>query len=118
MSLDPDPDAPPTTNRTLWIGLTALGAALVLAAIAVNRVVPGTSSGKPSTQATPSPPSGSPSPTSPPLMTRPQLLENQQAMPELADFDSQNPPQNPINGNPVLGNPGASLGNPGAGLGP
>ncbi|MFN9629249.1 MAG: hypothetical protein ACK59A_03335 [Cyanobacteriota bacterium] len=30
-------------------------------------------------------------------MTRPQLLENQQAMPELADFDAQNPRQNPIN---------------------
>jgi hypothetical protein len=48
-------------------------------------------------------------------MTRPQLLENQQAMPELLDFDAQNPPPNPATGGGTLGTPGSpsSLG-PGA----
>jgi hypothetical protein len=39
-----------------------------------------------------------------PLMSQPQLLENQQAMPELREFDPQNPPPTPNTGSP-LGTP-------------
>ena len=42
----------------------------------------------------------------PPLMTRPQRLENQQAMPELADFDAQNPPPQLTDGSGPIRTPG------------
>jgi hypothetical protein len=99
MSLDPDPDAPPGTDRTLWIGLSVLFLSLLALAIAVQKLVPGASGGLPS----------SPPPSESPLMTRPQLLENQQAMPELGEFDGQSPAQAPINGNTVLGSQGVGI---------
>ena len=48
MSLDPDPDAPPGTDRTLWIGLSVLFLSLLALAIAVQKLVPGASGGLPS----------------------------------------------------------------------
>jgi hypothetical protein len=103
------PDPPPLgTDRRLWWGLLLVGATLLLLTLAVQRLVP--------------PPPRAPNPGSAnlngnaPLMTRPQLLENQQAMPELMDFDARNPP--PSDGGAPPGTPAPSTA-PGTGpLGP
>jgi hypothetical protein len=90
------PDPPPLrTDRRLWWGLAVVGATLALMVLAVHRLV--------------QPPPPAPNPGSAnlngnaPLLTRPQLLENQQAMPELLDFDAQTPPPNPSNNSPPPG---------------
>lgn len=68
---------------------------LIALAVAVQWLLPKISTGNATR---------TPNPT-PLLLTRPQLLENQQAMPELADFDAQTTPPNPINGGGQLGSP-------------
>jgi hypothetical protein len=70
---------------------------LIALAVAVQWLLPKISTGNATRTPNPTP--------SPPLLTRPQLLENQQAMPELADFDAQTTPPNPINGGGQLGSP-------------
>ncbi|MEB3157567.1 MAG: hypothetical protein VKO26_09050 [Cyanobacteriota bacterium] len=103
MTLRPDPlDVPDPLplgpDRRLWLGLAFGLATIVFLALAVHRFAPapppipvdakGTLNGNA------------------PLMTRPQLLENQQAMPELMGFDAQTPPANPNGGGAPLGAPG------------
>ena len=101
------PDTPSLApDRRLWVGLAAGMAILALLIGLVHKLVP----------AAPPPQGASSGPANlnnnAPLMTRPQLLENQQAMPELLDFDPQNPPPNPNAGGGPLGTPGppSSLG--------
>jgi hypothetical protein len=105
----PDPRLPPdppslAPDRTLWWGLAGGIALIALLALAVHRFVPQAPSGSGGGKANLN--------RNAPLMTRPQLLENQQAMPELLDFDAQNPPPNPPAGGGALGTPGppSSLG--------
>jgi hypothetical protein len=104
MSPRPDPrppsDPPPLgPDRRLWMGLAFSGAVIALMALAIHRLAP----------EPPRAPNAGKAPLNglTPLMTRPQLLENQQAMPELQDFDAQTPP--PI---PNDGGGGAPLGTP------
>jgi hypothetical protein len=58
----------------------------------------------------------SPTTSNPPLLNRPALLEDQQAMPELRGFDATTPPATPGLGAP-LGTPSAPPLGPGALLG-
>lgn len=86
-----DPEGSSTNDKWLWIGLIGLFSSIFLLALAIHKFFPASSTG--TQQGSGNPNAG----LSSPFMTRPQLLENQQAMPELADFDAQNPRQNPIN---------------------
>ncbi len=101
---DPEPLGP---DKRLWLGLASGFATIVLLALAIHRFVPAT----PLAPRTPAGAGASgPANTgtlngSPPLMTRPQLLENQQAMPELREFDAQTPPAGPANGSAPPGAP-------------
>lgn len=89
---EPDPESTPPSQgseRRLQIGLAGLVAVMGLMAFAVHRWV----GREPRRPAPPDPPS--------PMLSRPQLLESQQAMPELRDFDAQTPPANPFGGQPL-----------------
>ena len=97
---DPDPDPSFSADKRLWVGLTICLTAFVLLAITVQRFLPAHSGGPSAGQVEIQ--------NSTPLMTQPQLLENQQAMPELAGFDSQNPPPNLSDGNGPIQRPGPS----------
>jgi hypothetical protein len=109
MSPQPDPqllpDQPPLgPDRRLWWGLALGGAAIALLVLAVHWLVPAPP---------PAPHTGkAPLNDNPPLMSQPQRLETQQAMPELRDFDSANPPPNPTNSGGPLGSsaPPSALG--------
>ncbi|MEB3317929.1 MAG: hypothetical protein VKO39_07310 [Cyanobacteriota bacterium] len=107
-SLNPDPfrgaPADSAGDQRLWLGLLALLSVIVLAAVGIHWLLP-------PKRVLPLPASGSGSGsgnlnTGAPLMTRQQLLENQQAIPELLDFNSQTPPPNPLPGTRPLGTPG------------
>jgi hypothetical protein len=93
----PDP-LPLGPDRRLWLGLAFGFATIVCLALAAHRFAP----------APPPSPVGAKSTLNgnATLMTRPQLLENQQAMPELMGFDAQTPPANPSGGGAPLGAPG------------
>lgn len=103
-SVPPATSSAPPNDRRLTIGLVSLFLVLIALALAVHWLLPESPAGKASS--TPNLTTGSP------MLTRPQLLENQQAMPEIADFDAQNPPPSPLNGGGALGTPGppSSLG--------
>ncbi|MFM7641861.1 MAG: hypothetical protein ACKO45_09965 [Cyanobium sp.] len=107
-TLEPDP-ASPSGDRRLAIGLGSLFLVLIALVLSVHWLLPKSTGGD-----APSTPKLS---TGSPMLTRPQLLENQQAMPELADFDAQNPPPSPLNGGGALGTSGppSSLGTGGLG---
>jgi hypothetical protein len=92
-----DPEGPSTNDKRLWIGLIGLFSSIFLLAFAIHKFLPASSNGTQQGSGNSNAGKGSP------LMTRQQLLENQQAMPELADFDSQTPPQIPINGGGPVG---------------
>jgi hypothetical protein len=96
----PDPDPSFSADKRLWVGLSFCFTAMVVLAITVRKFVPAVTSGQ----------GASPVklPNSTPLMSRPQLLENQQAMPELADFDAQTPPPNLTGGTSPIQTPGPS----------
>jgi hypothetical protein len=102
-AFDADPRAPEPPplgpDRRLWFGLAAGMALLALLIALVHELVPA---------APPARVTGNGSLNRDvPLMTRPQLLENQQAMPELIDFDSQTQPSNPNNGGALSGTLGS-----------
>ncbi len=90
-SLPPDPP-PLGPDRRLWVGLALGGATIALLVLMVRWLVPAPLQA-PNT-------GGAALNGNAPLMTRPQLLENQQAMPELLDFDANTPAPNPNNGPP------------------
>ena len=91
MPAQPDPGSPPPTDRWLAVGLVGLLAAIALLAYAIHRFVP-------SPGGEPMPATSNPPASPAPLLTRPQLLEDQQAMPEMADFDAQTPPPAALGG--------------------
>ncbi len=94
----PDPDPSFSADKRLWAGLSICLTAIVVLAITVQKFFPADTSGQ----------GASPVklPNSAPMMSRPQLLENQQAMPELADFDAQTPPPNLTGGTRPIQTPG------------
>jgi len=98
MTVPPDPDPSFSADKRLWVGLTLCLTAIVLLAFTVQRFLPAHSGGPSAGQVKPQ--------NSTPLMSRPQLLENQQAMPELADFDSQTPQPNLSGGSGPIQTPG------------
>ncbi|MEB3156954.1 MAG: hypothetical protein VKO26_05905 [Cyanobacteriota bacterium] len=109
----PEP-ASPGADKRLWLGLAAGFAIIFFLALLVQWLVPAT--------LRPPPAPGGPSApgaankgalnSNAPLMTRPQLLDNQQAMPELIDVDARTPAANLSGGGAPLGVPGppSSLG--------
>ncbi|MEY4352781.1 MAG: hypothetical protein RLZZ609_1022 [Cyanobacteriota bacterium] len=103
-SASPSTSSAPPNDWRLTIGLVALFFVLMALALAVHWLLPKSPGGNASS--TPNLTNGSP------MLTRPQLLETQQAMQETADFDAQNPPPSPLNGGGALGTPGppSSLG--------
>jgi hypothetical protein len=106
MPVLPDPDPSLSADRRLWVGLTAGLAAIVVLAITVHKLVPASSPVQEASQVK--------LPNNAPLLALPQRLENQQAMPELADFDAQTPAPDLSGGSGLLPAPGApSPGRPG-----
>lgn len=97
MPSPPDPGVEPPDDHRLALGLMGLFVALAVVAISVHTLVPGGAPDRNANTPNVNTPKASANPPSP-LLTRPQLLENQQAMPEMADFDAQNPPPNPVSG--------------------
>lgn len=114
-SFDPDPsrdpDVPPGGDKRLWLGLIGLFTAILLAAITMHRLFPSPAL----------PPAGAGGNAKlnngVPQMTRQQLIESQQAMPELFDFDPKTPPPNALQGGDSVGTPEtpSSLGSRGLG---
>jgi hypothetical protein len=102
MPLPPDPDPSISADRQLWAGLTVCLAAILLLAFTVQQFLPADPPSQGALQGT----GRINLKGTPPLMTRPQRLENQQAMPELADFDAQNPPPQLSEGSGPIRAPG------------